>query len=97
MASRESDPEGRAFTDRTLQFDPPTMPLDDLPGVGRVNNRGQLQELKITEGCDPQEILAAVMSRAKVRHFELASPSLHDIFVRIAGPEAEENGHAQDS
>ena len=72
-------------------------PLDDLPGVQRVNNRGQLQELRITAGCDPQQILAAVMSRAKVRHFELASPSLHDIFVRIAGPEAEESGNAQGS
>ncbi len=68
--------------------------FDDLPGVKRVNNRGQLQELRITEGCDPQQILASVMSRAKVRHFELATPSLHDIFVRIAGPEAEESGHA---
>jgi ABC-2 type transport system ATP-binding protein len=80
-----------------LRLDGDHGPLEDLPGVGRVNNRGQLQELRITEECDPQQILAAVMSRAKVRHFELASPSLHDIFVRIAGPEAEENGHAKDS
>jgi len=80
-----------------LRLDGDHGPLDDLPGVQRVNNRGQLQELRITAGCDPQQILAAVMSRAKVRHFELASPSLHDIFVRIAGPEAEESGNAQGS
>ena len=80
-----------------LRLDGDRGPLDDLPGVQRVNNRGQVQELRITESCDPQQILAAVMSRAKVRHFELTSPSLHDIFVVNAGPEAEENGHAQDS
>jgi ABC-type uncharacterized transport system ATPase subunit len=34
------------------------------------------------------------MERGKVRHFELARPSLHDIFIRIAGPEAGENHHA---
>jgi ABC-2 type transport system ATP-binding protein len=69
--------------------------LRDLPGVQRVNDYGQLQELRISDGCDPQQILAMIMSQARVRHFELAQPSLHDIFVRIAGPEAEEIHDAQ--
>jgi ABC-type uncharacterized transport system ATPase subunit len=34
------------------------------------------------------------MQRGSVRHFELARPSLHDIFVRIAGMESAEEEHA---
>ena len=68
--------------------------LTGLEGVNRVVNFGTLQELRIDEGCDPQRILSTIMSRTKVRHFELARPSLYDIFVRIAGPEAQEATHA---
>ena len=39
-------------------------------------------------GTDTQDLLGALMQQGKVTHFELARPSLHDIFVRIAGPEA---------
>jgi hypothetical protein len=34
------------------------------------------------------------MDRGRVRHFELARPSLHEIFVRIARPTAEEAASA---
>ena len=64
--------------------------LQGLPGVERINNYGRFQELRMNNGADSQEILRAMMNRAQVRQFELAKPSLHDIFVRIAGPEAEE-------
>ena len=62
--------------------------LQNLSGVDRINDFGQMQELHITQDCDPQEVLAKIMSRTGVKSFEIASPSLHDIFVRIAGPEA---------
>ena len=68
--------------------------LRDLPGVERVNNYGHLQELRLDDGADTQQILAAIMAKSRVRHFEIAQPSLHDIFVRIAGPEAREVSHA---
>ena len=70
------------------------MPLDRMPGVLKVANFGNWQELRLERGTDPQELLAALMARGKVRHFELTRPSLHDIFVRIAAPEGEENHHA---
>jgi ABC-2 type transport system ATP-binding protein len=71
--------------------------LRDLNGVERINDFGQLQELRMAPGCDPQEILAAIMSRTRVRSFDIVRPSLHDIFLRIAGPEAREINHAQDA
>jgi ABC-2 type transport system ATP-binding protein len=67
-----------------------TAVLERTDGVEKVTNFGRMQELRIAAGRDPQEIVAAVMSRTRVDSFELARPSLHDIFVRIAGPEARE-------
>ncbi len=62
--------------------------LKDLPGVEKMNDFGREQELRLARGVDSHEVLAAAMSRARITSFELATPSLHDIFVRIAGPEA---------
>ena len=79
-----------------LRIDGDGAALGQIPGVHRINHRGHLHELRITDDADPQEILQTVMSRARVKHFELAKPSLYDIFVRIAGPEAEQTDHVQD-
>jgi ABC-2 type transport system ATP-binding protein len=68
--------------------------LKDVRGVEKINNFGQVQELRLTQGTDPHDVLSAIMSRTRVRSFEIAKPSLHDIFVRIAGPEAREVNHA---
>ena len=68
--------------------------LAELPGVAKVTDFGRWQELRLDRGADSQQILMRLMSRGRVRHFELARPSLHDIFVRIAGTEAEEVPHA---
>jgi ABC-2 type transport system ATP-binding protein len=72
-------PEGRAA-------------LDGLPGVEDVRDYGQQQRLRYAG--DPQELLRALVERTSVQHFEVARPSLHDIFVRIAAPEREVSIHA---
>ncbi len=64
--------------------------LQGLPGVDKVRDLGQIQELRMARGCDPQEVLRAIVSRTRVTSFSITRPSLHDIFVRIAGPEAAE-------
>jgi ABC-2 type transport system ATP-binding protein len=74
---------------------PEAVSLKDLPGVIEVDDHGRLQELRLASGTDTQELLARLMQRGRVRHFELARPSLADIFVRIAAPtEAKETDRA---
>jgi ABC-2 type transport system ATP-binding protein len=61
--------------------------LTGVAGVAEVVDFGNLQELRLEPDADPQRILADLMQRGPVRHFELTRPSLHEIFVRIARPE----------
>ncbi len=68
--------------------------LNGLRGIEKINNFGQVQELRLAQGTDPHIVLSDIMSRTRVRSFEVAKPSLHDIFIRIAGPEAREVNHA---
>jgi ABC-2 type transport system ATP-binding protein len=67
-------------------------PLEGLSGVARVTDLGRWQELRLAPGTDTQQLLAQLMQRGRVRHFELARPTLHDIFVRIASPK-DNDGH----
>jgi ABC-2 type transport system ATP-binding protein len=69
--------------------------LSRISGVKKVTDFGQIQELRVAEWQDPQEILKEIMSRTQVYKFEIARPSLHDIFVRIAGPEAGETNDVE--
>jgi ABC-2 type transport system ATP-binding protein len=69
-------------------------PLDALPGVQSVADFGRYQELRLSAAADSQRVLSALAGRAPLVHFEVSQPSLHDIFVRIARPEVEGNGHA---
>lgn len=60
--------------------------LQGLPGVEQVLDLGRYQEVRV-EG-DPQTFLRSLAEKTSVRHFEETRPTLHDIFIRIAGPEA---------
>ena len=64
--------------------------LADLPGIESVKDAGRVQDLRMTEACDPQQVLHLIASRTRVLAFSVVKPSLHDIFVRIAGPQSEE-------
>lgn len=63
--------------------------LQALPEVARVVDLGAYQEIQFTG--DPQQLLSKIVERGQVQLFEISQPSLHDIFIRIAG------GHAADS
>ncbi len=59
-----------------------------MPGVEGMNDHGNLQEVRLS--VDPQAWLRELVTRREVQHFEIARPSLHDIFVEIARPSPEE-------
>ncbi|MDQ1317538.1 MAG: type transport system ATP-binding protein [Candidatus Poribacteria bacterium] len=77
-----------------IQTDNGSSALQDLKGVEKINDFGNMQELRMLPNCDPQEILSAIMSKTRVRSFDIVNPSLHDIFIRIAGNEEKESVHA---
>ena len=72
-----------------------------LPGVTSATDFGDLKELRLTPGTDPQSVLSAAASRGRVELFEVTRPSLRDLFVRIVGEDSPreaqrhgEEGHA---
>jgi len=68
--------------------------LNGLSGVESIHDSGQTQELRISSMSNPQEILSQVMARTTVKSFEITKPSLHDIFIRIAGDDEIGASHA---
>jgi len=72
----------------------PQVDLNRIAGITKINNFGQIQEIRTSETADPQNILREILNLTPVRSFEITRPSLHDIFVRIAAPESMEENHA---
>jgi len=60
--------------------------LEGIPGIDKINDFGKIQEIKVSNGADNQIILATLLKRTRVSRFEITSPSLNDIFIRIARP-----------
>ena len=69
--------------------------LESVPEVGRVIDMGAYQELQSVG--DPQRLLQNLVLKGTVQHFEISDPSLHDIFIRIAGPVMQGNGTAENA
>jgi ABC-2 type transport system ATP-binding protein len=77
-----------------VRLDGEALDWNGLPGVTAVRDLGRWQELRLERQADHQQLLAELMRRGPVLHFEVTQPSLHDIFVRIARPEPGEITHA---
>ena len=67
--------------------------LKGIAGIEKVNDFGKLQEVRVSSGADPQEILIELLKKTRISRFEIAKPSLNDIFIRIASPERKEAHH----
>ena len=65
--------------------------LEDLPGVEKVRDLGPGAGVAHGAwGATRTQVLRALVERTRVTSFSMTKPSLHDIFVRIAGPAAGE-------
>ena len=64
---------------------------DTLSGFGEIetiNDYGNFQDLRLKG--DPQAFLQRLAQKTAIQHFEITKPALHDIFVRIAQPTADD-------
>ena len=61
--------------------------FDHIPGVAEVRRENSAWHLALEVGIDPQEVFRSLAGREGVRieRFELAEPSLDDIFVHVVG------------
>jgi ABC-2 type transport system ATP-binding protein len=77
---------GRQMVRLAVEGDPEMAWLGTLDGV-RVTRRGQdYTEAEVAQGHDPGTVLRAALDRGcEVRHFEMADPSLEEIFIEKVG------------
>ena len=56
-----------------------------IAGVSSVQQRGAYHYLKLENASQAGELLQRLADETRLEHFELLRPSLHSIFIRIAG------------
>jgi ABC-2 type transport system ATP-binding protein len=71
-----------------IEFDGDGSFLADLPQVKRSMIVNNAADLSLAGGADPQKILEASIGRLRIRKFELATPSLEQIFIEKVGAES---------
>ena len=77
---------GRRVVRLGVAGDPDLAWLDALPGVRITRSGLDYHELEVRDGGDPEAILqAALARRAYVTRFEIADPSIEDIFIERVG------------
>ena len=76
----------------------------NLPGVLELHRHNGVSHLTLEAGANPQNVLQALLARdhVKIERFELAEPSLEDIFVSVVqgeqeAPQPEVGGRAADA
>ncbi|MBV8780756.1 MAG: DUF4162 domain-containing protein [Phycisphaerae bacterium] len=68
-----------------VQFAEPSARLNgDLPGVIEVSDLGQEHQLRVKPDADTQALLGRLMQCGTIQRFERKTPTLQDIFVRMA-------------
>jgi ABC-2 type transport system ATP-binding protein len=68
--------------------------LASLPGIDAVTKFTNYYELTLSEVSKSNEVLKAISERVTVLRFERITPSLYNIFIRVAGDTKGERGAA---
>jgi len=64
--------------------------LSDTRLVKRADSYGNYAELELAGGAKPQDVLETLVREGvSVTRFEIAEPTLHKIFIDLAGPQAQ--------
>lgn len=59
--------------------------VESLPGASIEGRTGEMTELQIQDGLNPQDILRMALQQGQVTHFELREPSLEDVYLKVVG------------
>ena len=71
-----------------LEYDGEGTFLRSLPDVRQCSLVNNAAEISLNEGADPQKILEATLGRLRIRRFEVAAPSLEEIFIAKVGADS---------
>jgi ABC-2 type transport system ATP-binding protein len=71
-----------------VRFSDGSPPPSFLPAIDSVKPAGDAHDLFLSDPNARPEVLRALSDVGDLEHFETVRPSLHDIFVAIAGPDA---------
>ena len=85
---------GRRMVRISVEDDHRLVWLADVPGTRIIQVGMDRQTVELEPGIEPDVVLAAaVRAGAKVTHFELADPSLEQVFVDFVGRPVDEETH----
>jgi ABC-2 type transport system ATP-binding protein len=73
-----------------LKFADPEVKLPAHPLISDAIQQGRIFEFRVNSTADAAQLLRELSARFDLSYFEQVRPSLHDIFVQIAGPEAKQ-------
>ena len=73
-----------------IRFSDPAATVPNHPEISNVRSHGRFFDFNISAPELAQNVLTDILQHEPVNYFDVRRPSLHEIFVQIAGPQADE-------